>query len=346
MTIRWGILGCGDVCERKSGPAFQKATGSALVAVMRRNRALAEDFARRHGVPRFYDDASALVNDPEVDAVYVASPPGMHLEHALLSCRAGKPAYVEKPMARSHAECQAMLRAFEEAKLPLFVAYYRRGLERFRVVRDIVGSGQIGTVAGVAYRYGAPEHRGIDPARLPWRVVAEHSGGGIFVDMGSHVLDLLDFFLGPLVQVSGTAANLASPYDVEDTVAMSFSTTSGAVPGTAHFSFASDAKADRIEIVGTDGHVAVPTFAEAPVEVARGGKLERLEIPHPVHIQQPLVQAVVDGLQGKGTVDSTGVSAARTSAVMDRVLSGYYGARDGAFWESPERWPGRRRPKA
>src|ERR1700730_18972430 len=121
MTIRWGIVGCGDVCERKSGPAFQKASGSSLVAVMRRNRALAEDFARRHGVPRFYDDADALVSDPEVDAIYVATPPGTHLEHALRACRASKPTYVETPMARSHAECQAMLDAFEQAHVPLFV---------------------------------------------------------------------------------------------------------------------------------------------------------------------------------------------------------------------------------
>ncbi len=197
MTIRWGIIGCGDVCERKSGPAFQKAKGSRLVAVMRRSRALAEDFARRHGVPRFYDDADALVADPEVDAVYVASPPGTHLEHALRACRAGKPAYVEKPMARTHGECLEMVRAFEQARVPLFVAYYRRGLDKFRAVRDVVSSGRLGSVTGVVYRFAAPHHdevTNLAGAAAPWRFDAEQSGGGLLLDLGSHTLDLLDWW--------------------------------------------------------------------------------------------------------------------------------------------------------
>ena len=110
-TIRWGIIGCGDVCEVKSGPGFQKAANSALVAVMRRDGGKAADYAKRHGVPRWYDDAEALIGDPEVDAVYVATPPGSHLEYALRVAAAGKPCYVEKPMARTHAECRRMIGA-------------------------------------------------------------------------------------------------------------------------------------------------------------------------------------------------------------------------------------------
>jgi 1,5-anhydro-D-fructose reductase (1,5-anhydro-D-mannitol-forming) len=340
MSVGWGIIGCGDVCERKSGPAFQSARGSRLIAVMRRNRGLAEDFARRHGAARFYDDADALVCDPEVNAVYVATPPGTHLEHALRACRAGKPAYVEKPMARSYAESQAMLRAFEDARIPLFVAYYRRALDRFRVAREIVGSGRIGTVTGVTYRYAAPHHLGLEKSKLPWRVVAEHSGGGLFLDLGSHTLDVLDFILGPLASVSGSAANCASLHDVEDTVAMSF-VTSGGVPGTAHWAFATEVSEDRIEIFGTDGCLWVPTFANEPVEIVVRGKTEKLDYPNPECIQQPMIQAVVDTLEGRGVCPSTGISAARTSAVMDRVLASYYGTRDGDFWREPRLWPGR-----
>jgi predicted dehydrogenase len=338
MTIRWGIIGCGDVCEKKSGPAFQKASGSRLVAVMRRNRALAEDFARRHGVPRFYDDADALIADPEVDAVYVATPPGTHLEHALRACRAGKPAYVEKPMARSHGECIEMIRAFEQAGVPLFVAYYRRALDKFRTVHDLVSSGRIGSLTGVTYRFSAPNHRGLDAGFAPWRVVVEQSGGGLLLDLGSHTLDLLDWMFGPLQDVTGHAANCASPIDVEDTVAMSFVTAAG-VPGTAHWSFASDERNDSIEVIGTEGSVSVPTFGDGPVRVNVRGHREHLDIPHPEHIQQPMIQAVVDALHGKGAAPSTGTSAARTSAVMDQVLLSYYGTRDGAFWRAPPLWP-------
>jgi predicted dehydrogenase len=333
------------VCERKSGPGFQKARGSHLVAVMRRNLALAEDFARRHGVPRFYGDAGELVADREVDAVYVATPPGTHLEHALLACRAGKPVYVEKPMARTHAECEAMLRAFADARVPLFVAYYRRSLDRFRVARETVASGRIGTVTGVTCRYAGPHHVGLDPSKLSWRVVAEQAGGGLFLDLGSHTLDLLDFILGPLDRISGSAANCASPHDVEDTVAMSF-VTKGGVPGTAQWSFASEARADRVEILGTEGHLSFATFADQPLEIVVRGETTRHELPHPEHIQQPLIQSVVDALHGDGVSPSTGSSAARTSAVMDQVLASYYGTRGEGFWRTPHLWPGRRAPVA
>ncbi len=101
-VIRWGIIGCGDVTEVKSGPGFQKAQGSALVAVMRRDRARAEDYARRHGVPRAYGEADALIADPEVDAIYIATPVSSHCALALQVAAAGKPCLVEKPMAMSH----------------------------------------------------------------------------------------------------------------------------------------------------------------------------------------------------------------------------------------------------
>src|SRR5215471_20396459 len=138
MTIRWGMIGCGDVAEVKSGPGFQKADGSELRAVMRRHGDLAADYARRHGVPAWYDDAEALIHDRNVDAVYIATPPGAHAELALAVCAAGKPAYVEKPMARNHAECRRMVDAFASAGMPLYVAYYRRALPRFRKAREVV----------------------------------------------------------------------------------------------------------------------------------------------------------------------------------------------------------------
>ena len=130
-TVRLGIIGCGNVTEVKSGPGFQKAKDSSLVAVMRRTGELAQDYAGRHDVPRWYADAEALIGDPEVDAIYIATPPSSHKEYVILAARAGKPIYVEKPMARTHAECQAMIAICREAGVPLYVAYYRRALPRF-----------------------------------------------------------------------------------------------------------------------------------------------------------------------------------------------------------------------
>jgi 1,5-anhydro-D-fructose reductase (1,5-anhydro-D-mannitol-forming) len=341
VTIRWGIIGCGDVCEVKSGPGFQKALGSTLVAVMRRDKVRAADYARRHQVPVYYDDADALVNDPKVDAVYVATPPGSHMEHALRALRARKPAYVEKPMARTYGECARMVEAFSKARVPLFVAYYRRALDRFRRAKEIIASGRVGVITGVNYRYAAPNHRGLDPKNLPWRLRAEHAGGGLFLDLGCHTLDMLDFLFGPLVQVQGIAANRASPHDVEDVIAMAFVTEEG-VPGTAHWDFASEVKMDRIDVLGTNGRLALSTFGDEPIELVTSGQAERIEVKNPPHIQQPLIQTIVDAIHGLGPCPSTGETAARTSAVMDRVLYHYYGSRDDGFWSKPATWPGRR----
>jgi 1,5-anhydro-D-fructose reductase (1,5-anhydro-D-mannitol-forming) len=354
-TIRWGIIGCGDVTEVKSGPAFQKADGSALVAVMRRRAELAADYARRHDVPTWYDDAARLIADPQVDAVYIATPPGAHEALALAACAAGKPAYVEKPMARNHAECRRMVDAFAAAGVPLFVAYYRRALPRFLRVRDLVAAGELGRVTGVSYRYAGPHHLDVearvrDGAALPWRVQAEHGGGGLLLDLGCHTLDILDFIVGPLEGVHGSAANLATPHAVEDTVAMSFHTRDG-VPGTAQWSFASAGRADEIVIAGTRAEVRLSTFGVEPVELRRGEQhepssekpdIERFDLPNPPHIQQPFIQTIVDELRGRGRCASTGDSAARTSAIIDTVLSAYYGTRADGFWRRPEAWPGRR----
>jgi 1,5-anhydro-D-fructose reductase (1,5-anhydro-D-mannitol-forming) len=270
----------------------------------------------------------------------VATPPGTHLEHALRACRAGKPAYVEKPMARNHDECVAMTAAFEKSRVPLFVAYYRRALPRFLAARDAIASGRIGPVTGVTYRYAAPHHRGIDRGALPWRLEAEIAGGGLFLDLGSHTLDIIDFILGPITSVAGLAANRATDCDVEDSVAMAFSV--GGVPGTAHWSFASSSRHDQIEFLGIDGSVSLATFGDEPIEITSGESTEHLSLPNPEHIQQPMVQTVVDALEGRGRCASTAASAARTSAVMDRVLASYYGARSGDFWRHPGAWPGRR----
>lgn len=343
MTIRWGAIGCGKVAEVKSAPGLQKAEGSSLRIVMRRDAALAEDYARRHGVPRWTTDADVLINDPEIDAVYIATPPGTHLEYALRVAAAGKPAYVEKPLARNYNECCRMTEAFKKAGQPLFVAYYRRALPRFLKVKELIANGRLGQVTMVSHRYADGRWRDLDRDKLPWRFVAEHSGGGLFMDLGSHALDILDFLHGPIEQVVGSAANLASPHDVEDVVAMHFRFPGGAL-GAATWNFAAAAREDIIEITGTCGKVTMSLFGNDPVRFAAADAGEEIfDLPNPPHIQQPLIQTIVDQLHGRGRCHSTGESAARTALVMDKVLAGYYGERSDDFWNRPQGWPGRRR---
>ena len=342
MSIRWGIIGCGDVCEVKSGPGFQQASGSELVAVMRRDGRRAQDFARRHGVPAFYDDVDRLLEDPRVNAVYVASPPGSHWELALRVAKAGKPAYVEKPMARTYGECRQMVDAFAAAKLPLFVAYYRRRLDRFLKVKELLDSERLGTIRSIDVRYASEGGlRDAGAATLPWRLHAEQAGAGLFLDLASHTLDVLDFLFGALQAVSGEASNVAAPGDVEDRVVMHFTTLAGA-QGSGSWNFSSPCREDLITIVGEAATLRLSTFGDGPIELDGPGGVESFSLPNPRHIQLPLIQSVVDSLLGRGSCPSTGETAARTSDVMDRALLGYYGSRDEGFWRHPERWPGRR----
>ena len=321
-TIRWGIIGCGNVTEVKSGPGFQKAEHSALVAVMRRDGALARDYAERHGVPRWYDDADALISDPEVDAVYVATPPSSHKEYALRSARAGKPVYVEKPMALDSAECRAMIDGCRAAGVPLFVAYYRRALPRFLKIKELIDGGAIGDVRFVTITLHQPPSP--DDARadaLPWRVDPAVAGGGRFVDLAPHMLDFLDYALGPVRQVCGQASNQGGRYPAEDVVTGSFVFESGA-HGAGAWCFTAFERLDRTEIVGSAGRIEYATFDGSPIVLTTAAGREEFAIDNPPHIQQPLIQTVVDALNGAGTCPSTGESGARTTWVMDQMLAG------------------------
>lgn len=337
-SVRWGIVGCGDVTEVKSGPGFQKAEGSRLVAVMRRTGDLAADYAKRHGVSRWYDDAERLINDPEVDAVYVATPPETHELYAVRVLEAGKPVYVEKPMGRNAAECERMVAAADASGQKLFVAYYRRRLPRFQFIKTCIDTGKLGTVTAVGWRYSQPAHLKPDI----WRVSAKAAGGGHFLDLASHALDAFDFLLGPLESVSGVAANLASTYEVEDSVAMTF-LAGGRIPGSLTCDFASALVDDRLEIVGTNGRLSTSVLGNDPVLIETPDGSESHDLPNPPHVAQPLIQTVVDDLLGRGRCPSTGKTALRTNQVIDKVLADYYGDRGDGFWDRSASWPGRGR---
>lgn len=322
-TVRWGILGCGDVCERKSGPPMYLTEHSQLVAVMRRNAAKAADFARRHGAARHYSAAEELLADPEVDIVYVATPHALHCEQTIRALEAGKDVYVEKPMAMNHAECRAMIDAARRYGRRLFVAYYRRALPYFLKVKELLDSGAVGTPLTVDVRYLRPaEAADRDPQRLPWRLRRDMGGDGYFYDMAPHTLDILDLLLGEIAEARGAKANRAGLYDAADTVCATLRFASGAV-GTGTWCFAAPEghREDTVRIVGSRGTIRFSTFAFTPVELTSPGGTERFEIAPPRYIQGPLIETIVAELRGEGRCPSTGVSAARTSRVMDAIMA-------------------------
>ena len=320
--IKWGFIGCGEVTEKKSGPAFNKVPGSSVVAVMSRNADRAKSYATRHGIARWYDDAQALLDDPEVNAVYIATPPSSHATYAIMAMKSGKPVYVEKPLAATYEECLRVNRVSRETGVPCFVAYYRRYLPYFQRVKQIVEAGQIGKVVGVQIRFAVPP-RDLDYNRkqLPWRVQRDIAGGGYFYDLAPHQLDLLQQLFGPILRVSGFCSNRAGLYESEDTVSASFQFPDG-LPGSGTWCFCAheSAKTDRIQIIGDHGQISFSVFTYDPIELITEDGQQMLEIPNPPHVQLPLIQEVVEHLQGIRVCQMDSVSATPVNWVMDKIL--------------------------
>ncbi|MBX2812559.1 MAG: Gfo/Idh/MocA family oxidoreductase [Myxococcales bacterium] len=342
MSIRWGIVGCGDVCEIKSGPALYKVPGSTLQCVMRRNSDLARGFAERHGANRYTTDVDDLIGDPAVDIVYVATPPGSHLEYALRVADAGKPCLVEKPMARNANECQLMIQAFERAGQPLFVAYYRRTLPRFTRVKQILETGELGQLISVHHDFIRSGPARAPEAEIPWREDAANSGGGLFLDLGSHVLDLMDFLVEPIGEVSGYADRRPKPKSakplVENSIQASLRFPSGILGGLS-YAFDAAQSRDCMRLLGDKGSLEFSVFGSEPLELKVGNESHQIIVEQPVHVHQPLVETIVEELRsGKICCPSRGHSALRASQAIDAILRGYYAGREDAFWTRPETW--------
>jgi len=325
-TVRWGIIGVGNVTEVKSGPAFYKSEHSELVAVMRRDAEKAADYARRHNIPKWYSNASELIYDDDVDAVYIATPPDSHANYAIEAMNAGKPVYVEKPMARHYSECVEILKVSEVTGIPIWVAYYRRTLPAFLKVKELVENGTIGNPLLINIKlYKTADERGKSLDEMHWHVFPEIAGAGHFFDLASHQFDYLDFVFGPVTDVNGTASNKAGLYPAEDTVAGTWKHESG-VTGIGSWCFVVDESSvhDEIQIIGDKGEISLPCFSPGNLKLKTTKGVEEMTFSNPQHISQNLVQQVVNELCGIGKCVSTGKSAARTSWVMDEMVKNYY----------------------
>lgn len=323
--IKWGIIGCGNVTEVKSGPAFNLVDNSELIAVMRRNAVKAEDYATRHNVPKWYNNADDLINDPNVNAIYIATPPNVHAELSIKALKAGKAVYVEKPMALNHEQCMQMIQASETFKTPLFVAYYRRALPGFIKVKEIIESGILGAIKLVNMQLFKPMSEAEINGTLSWRVLPEISGGGHFFDLASHQLDLIDFLFGSIQKTQAFSLNQANKYSAEDIVIANFSLPNNLLVNASWcFTVPEFAKKDTIEIIGEKGKINLSTFDFTPIELITKDGVEIFNFPKPKHVQQYLIEKIVNDLLGIDKSPSNGVSAARTNLIMDKVVNEYY----------------------
>jgi predicted dehydrogenase len=267
-----------------------------------------------------------LINNPAVDAVYIATPPNSHASYAIEAMRAGKPVYVEKPMAKSYAECKEMLQVSKETGIPIYVAYYRRSLPAFLKAKELITDGVIGKLLTVNITlFKQAQERGQTPEQMHWHVFPEISGAGHFFDLASHQFDYLDFVLGPVTKVSGIAVNQAGLYPAEDTVCGTWQHESGVV-GTGSWCFVVDesSEKDSIEIVGEKGRISLPCFSPGKLKLTTDQGIAEMGFTNPEHISQNLVEQVIEALRGSNECVSTGESAARTSWVLDEMVKNYY----------------------
>jgi predicted dehydrogenase len=316
-AIRWGILGCGDVCEVKSGPAFNKVEGSRLDAVMRRDKDKAQDFAKRHGVPKFYSDADDLINDDEINAIYIATPPAFHEEYALQVMRAGKPVYIEKPVTLDSNSCGRILELARQLNAKVTVAHYRRGLPLFKKIRSLLNEGVIGkpslilshTLQAPARKIGSPDY---------WRINPELSGGGLFFDLAPHQLDIFYWLFGRPNAVNGRSLNQKRLYPAPDLTTVEAIYTNGIyLRGVWAFNVSEASEEEYTEIIGDKGKIGFSFFKASPIDVTTSEGTQQISADFPVNIQQPMIQEVVNYFRGVGPNPCSLEDALVTMQMMD-----------------------------
>lgn len=321
-TIKFGFIGCGEATEKRFLPALTQVSEATIVAVMSRTEERARNFAKAHGIQRWYTDAQSLVTDPEVDVVYIATPPSTHATFALMALNAHKAVYVEKPLATHYDDCLRINRLAAAVACPCFVAYYRRYLPYFQKVKSLLDEGCIGKVLSVQLRFAVPP-RDLDynVSSLPWRLQPDIAGGGYFYDLAPHQLDWLQQLFGPIVEAHGCTANVAHLYDTEDTVSAVFRFANGMpASGTWCFVAHETAREDCVLCIGERGQLSFSVFTYAPIVLHTASGMRKFMVKNPEQVQQPLLQNIVDHLFGRSICSCDAVSATPTNWAIDRIL--------------------------
>lgn len=317
--LKWGLIGCGDVTEKKSGPAYQQTVGFELYAVSARSPGKAQDYASRHNVPCYYQNTQSLIDDPNVDAVYIATPPDSHLAIALAVAEAGKICCIEKPMAVNHDECQQILEAFQRQALPFFVAYYRRCLPGFIQIKQWLDDGLIGKICHASWQYSRPPSALDKSGKTNWRTQKPIAPGGYFDDLASHGIDILTFLLGSISTATGITTNRQGLYTSSDSIVSNWLFSSGAT-GIGAWHFNTELYQDKVLILGENGHIEFGIFSETPATLVSQSQTIQCQMPKPSPIQGPFVRAIAQQLRHGIPHPSNGEAAAHTSWVMDKIL--------------------------
>jgi predicted dehydrogenase len=317
--IRWGLIGCGDVATKRVAQAIQQAPASQLVAACRRTPYKLAAFCRQFQVPRAYIDAQELLEDDEIDAVYLATPVHEHLPHTLVAAAHGKHVLVEKPMALSVAQCDAMIAACRQANVRLGVAYYRRFYPLVARMQQIIQAGQIGSPLAISAVTATPF--AIQPREDGyWRALPELGGGGALMDIGSHRIDIFRHFFGEIVQVQAMQDTLAAEYQVEDSFVALFRFAQGLL-GTLQCHFGSTGDPDELAITGTKGRLVARPLNGDTLLWESSGKLRKETHAPPKNLCGPMVADFVAAVREQRAPLVNGEVGRATNAVMEQAYA-------------------------
>lgn len=323
-TIRWGLIGCGDIAVKRVAPAMRDLEGHSIRAIARKDPVRLEEFAARFPVERLYSSAEDLIADKEVDAVYLATPVNLHPEHTRLAAKAGKHVLCEKPMALDTAQCDRMIEACERAGVLLGVAYYRRFYPAVLKIKELLAQGEIGRPV-LARALAAEFWRFPDNHPLAWRIRPEEGGGGPLMDFGSHRIDILLDILGAVSEVSAFTDRLLFEREVEDSATLLLRHTSGAhsLAGAYH---TIGPLCDELEIFCSEGSLTLKSLNSGSLTVTRGNEREIIDLPPHPNLHLPLLEdfgrAIAEGRQPR----VSGRTGRETSRIMEAA---YRSSREG-----------------
>jgi 1,5-anhydro-D-fructose reductase (1,5-anhydro-D-mannitol-forming) len=313
-TIRWGIIGCGNVAEYKSGPPLYQTPGSELIAVMRRDAAKAADFAQRHGAHRWYTTAEGLIADADVNAIYIASPHALHAAHVKLAAEASKIVLCEKPLGINTAEAQACVEVCHLHGVPLSVPYYRRYWPIVRKMRELLKENVIGRV--VAARVQLADYFAGDPDR-PWLTARDSSGGGALANAGSHWVDLIRYLLGDVVSVSAQCSSHASGFETEDTIVVQLETVEHALVSLS-ITLHSPINTNEIDISGTEGRLRATSLSDGQLILDRAGEQPQVMVlPRSRFAHAEFIAELIDRLRSDQPVPIPGEEAVAVWRIME-----------------------------
>lgn len=318
-SIRWGVIGCGNVTEVKSVPAYKQVDGFEVVSVMRRDLDLAKDYAQRHDITNYTSNADDIIADIHIDAIYIATPPDSHHHYAIKTAKAGKICCIEKPMAPSFHECKEITQVFKDKNLPLFVSYYRRSLPRFQKVKELLDKKSIGEVRHINWQFHKPANDMDLSGNYNWRTDKKIAYAGYFDDLASHGLDLFIHLLGNIEDASGFSSNQQGLYTAMDTVTGHWVHENG-ITGSGYWNFGAFERKDIVEIIGSKGSIGFSVFGEAPINMVSLKNQETYRIANPEHIQYYHAKNMKKAIETNTEHPSTGSTATHTAWVMDKIL--------------------------